>query len=151
MKECRSCKHVVSEDAFSCPNCGAPYPAIEKWDGWGFEYKSRTTLFGLPLIHISFKYRPNQIGAGGGGGTPNFPYLRWLPVPAKGIISIGQFGIGVINISQFGIGFVSISQFTVAVYAVAQIAVAYSLIAQIGLYIDKGYGQIVRCIPDLIK
>lgn len=134
MKECRDCQHVVSEQALSCPNCGAPHPAKEKWNGWGFEYKSKTTLFGLPLVHVSFKYRPNR-----------------FPVPAKGIISIGQVGIGVINISQFGIGFVSISQFTIAVYALAQFAVAYSLIAQIGLYIDKGYGQIVRSLMDLIK
>ena len=134
MKECRDCQYVVSEDAFSCPNCGAPYPAKENWNGWGFEYKTKTTLLGLPLVHISFKYRPNR-----------------MPVPARGIISIGQFGIGVINISQFGIGVVSISQFTIAAYALAQFAIAYSLIAQMGLYIDKGYGQLVRNLIDLIK
>ncbi len=39
----------------------APYPAKEKWDECGFEYKSEATLFGLPLLHISFKYRPNRI------------------------------------------------------------------------------------------
>ena len=133
MKECRECHHEVSEQAFSCPQCGAPYPAKEKWDGWGFEYKSEATLFGLPLVHISFKYRPNR-----------------RPVPAKGVISIGQFGMGIINISQFGIGFISISQFTIAGFALAQFGIAYSLIAQIGLYFDKGYGQIVRNIFELL-
>ena len=134
MKECRECHHSVSEQAFSCPQCGAPYPAKEKWDGWGFEYKSEATLFGLPLLHISFKYRPNH-----------------MPVPARGVISIGQFGMGIINISQFGIGLISISQFTVAGFALAQFGIAYSLIAQIGLYFDKGYGQIVRNIFDLLR
>ena len=134
MKECRECHHKVSEQAFSCPQCGAPYPAKEKWDGWGFEYKSEATLFGLPLLHISFKYRPNR-----------------MPVPAKGIISIGQFGVGVINISQFGVGLISISQFTVAGFALAQFGIAYWLIAQIGLCFDKGYGQIVRNIFDLLR
>ncbi len=133
MKVCRECGHSVSEQAFSCPGCGAPYPAREKWDGWGFEYKSRATLLGLPLLHISFKYRPNKV-----------------PVVAKGVISIGQFGAGIINISQFGIGVISISQFTVAVYAVAQFAFAYSCIAQIGIYVDQGYGQIVRRLGDLL-
>lgn len=133
MKECRECKHKVSEQAFSCPGCGAPYPAREKWDGWGYEYKSETALLGLPLLHISFKYRPNKV-----------------PVVAKGVISIGQFGVGIVNISQFGIGIISISQFTIAVYAVAQFAIAYSLIAQIGLYVDQGYGQIVRRLGDLL-
>ncbi len=134
MKECRECHHTVSEQAFTCPNCGAPYPAKEKWDGWGFEYKSEATLFGLPLVHVSFKYRPNR-----------------RPVPAKGIISIGQFGMGVINISQFGVGVISLSQFTIAVFALAQFGIAYSLIAQFGLYIHEGCGQFVRNILDLIS
>ena len=89
---------------------------------------------GLPLLHISFKYGPNKI-----------------PVPAIGIIAIGQFGIGIINISQFGVGIISISQFTIAAYALAQFAIAYSLVAQIGLYINRGYGQLVWNIIELIK
>ena len=97
MKSCRECKQEISEQAFSCPHCGAPYPAREKWDGWGFEYKSEASLFGLTLVHISFKFRPNRV-----------------PVVAKGIIAIGQFACGIITISQFGIGIVSISQFTIA-------------------------------------
>ncbi len=133
MKTCRDCRHEVSEQAISCPNCGAPYPAREKWDGWGYEYKSTTTIFGLPLIHISFKYRPKRV-----------------PVVAKGIISIGQFGCGIINLSQFGIGIFSLSQFTVAVYALAQFAAAYSLIAQFGIYIHKGHGQFVKNLFELI-
>jgi hypothetical protein len=133
MKQCRDCRAVVSEQALACPNCGAPYPAKAKWDGWGFEYKSGATLAGLPLVHVSFKYVP---GRG--------------PVPARGIIAVGQFAIGIVTISQFGIGVVSVSQFTIAGFALAQFAVAYSLIAQMGLFIDKGYGQLVRNILDLI-
>jgi hypothetical protein len=133
MKVCRECGHQVSEQAFSCPGCGAPYPAREQWDGWGFEYKSRATVLGLPVLHVSFKYRPNR-----------------MPVPARGIIAIGQFGIGVVNISQFGLGFFSLGQFTVAAYAVAQFALAYSLIAQIGVFVDKGYGQLVWKLSELI-
>jgi hypothetical protein len=122
MKECRDCKHIVSQQAFSCPNCGAPYPSREKWDGWGFEYKSKMMLFGLPLVHVSFKCRPNR-----------------MPVPAKGVIAVGQFGIGIISISQF----------TVAVFAVAQFAPAWALIAQLGIYVHTGYGQLVRNVLDL--
>lgn len=135
MKPCRECKNEISEQAMMCPQCGAPFPTREKWDGWGFEYKTKKTILGLPLIHISFKYRMNP----------------FLPVPAKGIIAIGQFGMGIINISQFGLGVISISQFTLAVYALAQFGIAYSLIAQIGLYINKGYGQLVWNIMELIK
>jgi len=133
MKPCRECQHQISEQAMSCPNCGAPFPAKEKWDGWGFEYKSKTTFVGLPLLHISFKYKPNRV-----------------PVPAMGVIAIGQFACGIITLSQFGIGVVSISQFTVAVYALAQFAFAYSLIAQLGIYVHEGHGQLVKGLSELI-
>jgi hypothetical protein len=133
MKPCRECKHEISEQAFTCPNCGAPSPAKDKWNGWGFEYKSKTVMFGLPLVHISFKYRPNRV-----------------PVVAKGILAIGQFAYGFVTISQFGIGLVSISQFTVAWYALAQFALGYSILAQIGIYINSGRGQLVTSFAKLI-
>ena len=133
MKPCRECTREISEQAVSCPGCGAPFPAREAWDGWGLEYRSRATLLGLPLLHISFKYRPNRV-----------------PVPARGIIAVGQFACGVFTLSQFGIGVVSISQFTLAGFALAQFAVAYSLVAQFGIYLHEGHGQIVRSLAELI-
>jgi len=134
MKNCRECGHKVSEQAFACPSCGAPYPARANWDGWGFEYRSRAQILGMPWLHVSFKFRPNK-----------------MPVPARGFIAIGQFGMGVINISQFGIGLLSISQFTIAGFALAQFGIAYSLVAQIGLYVDQGYGQLVFKLSDLLS
>ena len=134
MKACRECEHGVSEQAAFCPNCGAPYPARDKWDGYGFEYKSQATMFGLPLLHVSFKYRPDRV-----------------PVPAKGIIAIGQFAVGVVTISQFGVGLLSISQFTVAGSALAQFALAYNLIAQIGIFIHQGRGQFVVSLAELLR
>ncbi len=120
MKPCRECSHEVSEQADACPNCGAPYPAKEQWDGHGFEYKSKATLIGLPILHISFKYRQNR-----------------MPVPAVGVIAIGQFAIGGISISQFGVGIFSVSQFTVAAIAVAQFAAGYDGIAQFGAFLQR--------------
>ena len=89
---------------------------------------------GWPLVHISFKYRPNRV-----------------PVVAKGVIAIGQFACGGFTLSQFGIGLVSISQFTIAGLALAQFALAYRLIAQIGIYVHEGTGQFVVSLPDLLK
>lgn len=133
MKPCRECQHEISEQAMACPHCGAPFPAKEKWDGWGFEYKSEAAFCGMPWLHISFKYRPNR-----------------CPVPARGIFAIGQFACGIFTLSQFGIGVVSVSQFTVAIYALAQFAAAYSLIAQMGIYIHEGHGQLVRSLAELM-
>ena len=133
MKHCRDCQHQVSEQAVMCPHCGAPYPARSSWDGWGWEYKSSAQIAGWPLVHISFKYRGNR-----------------MPVPAKGIIAIGQFGVGVVTVSQFGLGLFSLSQFTIAGFAVAQFALAYSCVAQFGLYVADGRGQIVKSIAELL-
>lgn len=134
MKPCRECQYPISEQALSCPKCGAPFPARAQWHGWGVEYKSSATLFGLPLLHISFKYHPNR-----------------APVPARGIIAIGQFACGFITLSQFGIGIISISQFAIAGFALAQFAAAYSLIAQFGLFIHAGYGQMVVSLRELVN
>jgi len=133
MKPCRECQHEVAEQAPACPQCGAPYPAKEKWDGWGFEYKSDATFLGLSLLHISFKYRPNRV-----------------PVPAKGIIAIGQFAYGFFTLSQFGVGVVSISQFSIAAYALAQFAIAHSLVAQFGIYFHEGHGQVIISVSELL-
>ena len=134
MKPCRECKKEGSEQATACPSCGAPFPAKERWDGWGLEYKSEATFLGLPWIHISFKFRPNRV-----------------PVPARGVIAIGQFACGIFTLSQFGVGIVSISQFTIAVYALAQFAIAYALLAQFGIYIHEGYGQLVIGLNELLE
>ena len=132
MKPCRECSKEISESALVCPHCGAPKPANEKWDGYGFEYKSKLQFFGIPLLHISFKYRNKR------------------PVVAKGIIAIGQFGIGIINISQVGIGFFSLSQVTIAYYALAQVAFANTLMCQIGIFIESGVGQAVWKLSELL-
>ncbi len=126
-RPCRECRREVSEQAMACPQCGAPYPARAAWDGFGFEYRSPLAVAGLPLLHVSFKYRPNRV-----------------PVVARGWIAIGQFAVGGVTISQFGIGVVSVSQFTVAGWAVAQFGIAWSLLAQIGLFLHDGRGQLVH-------
>jgi len=134
MKPRRTCGQNVSEQATICPNCGEPYPARAQWTGRGFEYKSEATLMGVPWLHISFKYRPDR-----------------KPVPAVGVIAIGQFAFGLITISQFGVGLFSISQFTIAGSAVAQFAFAYNLIAQFGIYLHQGRGQLVISLARLVR
>lgn len=131
---CRECGHPVSRNAFSCPQCGAPYPSRQEWSGWGYEYKSSITILGLPLLHISFKYRPDK-----------------RPVVAKGIIAIGQFGMGIVNISQIGVGFISVGQISTGGFVLAQFGFAWRLIAQIRAYIDSGYGQLVWNALELAR
>jgi hypothetical protein len=117
---------------FRCGNCRTRNPANPKGDGWGYEYKSATTVLGIPLVHVAFKYAPNG-----------------LPVPARGIVAIGQFAVGAVTISQFGLGLLSLSQITVAGLALTQVGAAYSLIAQVGTYLHSGVGQHVLSLVEL--
>ena len=102
--------------------------------GWlGIRVQIATEHLGLPLLHISFKYRSNR-----------------RPVVAKGLIAIGQFACGVRPLSQFGEGCVSVSQFTIAGYAFAQFD---------RLFPDRSNGklnprrprQIVKSVDELLK
>jgi hypothetical protein len=79
MRPCRECRHHLSEQALACPQCGAPCPSREAWDAWGFEYKSALSIGSLPLVYVSFKYRPNR-----------------APVVAGGVLAVGQFACGVL-------------------------------------------------------
>lgn len=104
---CRECQKTVSHNAKACPHCGAPYPAKKQWNGWGFEWKSKASYYGWPLVHVAVGLNKNN-------------KLR----VAKGWIAIGQFGIGLITIAQFGVGFLfGVGQFIFGITAVAQFAI----------------------------
>lgn len=122
---CRSCLKEVSKEAMSCPHCGAPFPARQSWGGRGYEWKSKTTVMGYPLVHVAF-------------GRDEKGKLR----VAKGVVAIGQFGIGAITIAQFGIGFVfGIGQFMLAPLALGQFAIGLAAAGQFGLGLLAGAGQ----------
>lgn len=114
---CRSCRKEVSTEAMSCPHCGAPFPARRAWGGRGYEWKSKTTVMGYPLVHVAY-------------GRDENGKLR----VAKGVVAIGQFGIGVITIAQFGVGFLfGLGQFMLAPLVLAQFAVGLFAVGQFAL------------------
>ena len=71
---CRDCSKEVSLSAWKCPSCGAPRPYEAEFSGYGYEWKSKQSLLGLPLVHVSLKYSKNR-----------------RPVVATGWLAIGQF------------------------------------------------------------
>jgi len=104
--QCRECTQEVSDEAQACPHCGAPFPSNRSFHGWGYEYKSATTILGYPFVHVA-------IGRDARGR------LR----VAKGFIAVGQFAVGAITIAQFGIGFLfGLGQFVLGLAVVAQFA-----------------------------
>lgn len=142
--QCPECRERISEHALACPRCGNPMkpvaqvPSMNRIFWFGYEWKSRKELFGWPLVHIA-------IGRDRATGRI---------LVAKGIIAVGQFGIGVFTIAQFGIGllfgfgqfiggpiavaqfalglFLGLGQFATGVTAIGQIAFGKYVLAQAG-------------------
>jgi hypothetical protein len=74
----------------------------------GFEYKTPLTIYGWPLVHIAF-------------GRDELGRIR----VARGIVAIGQFGIGVITFAQLGLGVLfAFGQLVGGLFAVGQVAPA---------------------------
>lgn len=110
---------------------------------WGFEWKTKTAILGLPLVHIA-------IGRN---------RLTGKLLVAKGVIAVGQFAVGLIVIGQFGLGLLlGLGQFATGLFAVAQFALGvyfglgqfatgFTCIAQFGVgeYVlaQIGYGKYV--------
>ena len=70
------------------------------------EWKTRASVFGIPLICV--EYGTNDNGR---------------PCVAKGFIAIGQFAVGLVAIGQVGIGFIGFGQLAVGVLAFGQVAI----------------------------
>jgi hypothetical protein len=121
---CPECGREVSDQAASCPSCGYPLataagsrPAEPGGPArpLSYEYKSKKTILGLPLVHIVY----GPVWAVG---------LK----PARGIIAIGNFAVGVIAIGGFAVG----------IFAFAGIGLGLVCVAGMAFGIGAGVGGI---------
>jgi len=107
---------------------GADFPFYQPFrrGGWGYEYKSKSTLFGLPLVHINV-----------GFGLRRAKGVIAIGTLAKGLISIGLLSMGLLSTGLLSLGLLAVGVFslglasvgTVAVGGIAIGAVAIGLIA----------------------
>jgi serine/threonine protein kinase len=78
---CEECGKQISDRAYACPHCGLRRLV-------GYEYRSQTTIFGLPLVHVAF-------------GRDLATNRRRV---ACGIIALGDQAVGLIAIGGGAIG-----------------------------------------------
>ena len=111
---------------------------------WHYEYKSKRTLFGLPLVHINcgpgIHWARGIIAVGDiatglvalGGiavglfslGALSLGLLLALGAVSAGIISIGGLALGILVLGGFALGVVSIGGISCGVYAAGGVVTA---------------------------
>jgi hypothetical protein len=143
---CPECSKPVSDEAPVCIHCGYPLRPLARPGArmaWGFEWRTKAQLFGLPLVCVAV------------GRSAETGKLR----VARGVIAIGQFAVGIVTIAQFGVGLlfgfgqfvagsVVVAQFAGGlVFGLGQIATGYVAVGQfaLGEYVraQVAYGRYV--------
>lgn len=104
--ECPECGNQISDKALVCPTCG--FSPAARFLG-GYEYRSKTELFGLPLVHIVFGF----------GIHPVTGKMR----VAKGIIAIGNIAVGGIAMGGLSIGLISLGGLALGLLALGGLSI----------------------------
>jgi hypothetical protein len=137
LTNCPECSRQVSDQAATCPGCGHPLrPEAELRRSvgtrfyWGYEYKSKATIWGMPLVHIAQGFTPEgrfRVAKG----------FIAIGNVAIGVFAIGGAAVGVFAIAGAGLGVISMAGIALGIYcAVGGTAVGYIAIGGIavGIY-----------------
>lgn len=119
---------VPAEDSqYGAEGASARSPVAWRRPGFGWEYRSATTLMGLPLIHIATGVDPHT----------------WRPRVAKGWIAIGNIAVGGLAIGGLAFGVIPIGGLAIGLAALGGAAIGLLAFggAAIG-YIAVGGGAV---------
>ena len=104
---------LKNDTAALAPALGDGAPEERVWRPYHYEYKSRRTLFGLPLVHIHF------------GGR--------RVCRAKGIIAIGDIATGLFAIGGIAAGLISLGGLSAGLLALGGLAIGMFAAGGMGL------------------
>jgi hypothetical protein len=116
---CSNCGYVLTglTESSRCPECGKPLVEVLTWPtdlpNFGKRYRSKATLFGLPVIDVALGPKNGEMRG-----------------KAKGIIAIGDIATGGVAIGGRAVGVVAIGGLAVGVCGIGGLGVG--LLAAIG-------------------
>ena len=124
-----------------------PFRKVRWRLGWGYvyEYKSRRTLWGLPLVHINLG--PGLRKARGIVAVGNIAQgVLAVGGISLGVISVGGISVGALTLAGLGAGLLVLAGLAVGVIALGGLAVGWFAVGgmAVGTYAIGGYAQASR-------
>jgi len=105
MTRCDECGREISDKALVCPGCGAAAASAMRL----LEYRSKRTLWGLPLVHVVW--------------GPSLDWRTGRLRVAKGIVAVGPLAVGVLACGGLAFGVVAFGGMAIGLAALGGLAV----------------------------
>lgn len=102
-----------------------------------YEYKSKKTIFGLPLIHIH---------TGGRYQTKVARGIIAIGDVAQGVVALGGVAVGLVSVGGIGIGIVSLGGVAIGGIALGGVAIGAIALGGVAIGLFESIGAVVKLL-----